>query len=219
MKIAVMAGTPIDSKLGTELLNSYGYDDVVLVPISNNPVEQTTFQALEDEERENIIVKIIDELKENSCDAIFVYCNSLSSVVDFDRLAEKMNISIITPMQMYRNLGLEYKYLAVMAANSHGLTGVENNLYVSNPRLRVLGLSMLELVKAIEESNRPEQIVEDFNFKTLFNYFELTNVEAVVLGCTHFPYIKKELEKITKLHIIDVGVFMIESLKNKDKFL
>ena len=216
MKIAVMAGTPIDSKLGAELLNSYGYEDVVLVPISNNPVEQTTFQALEDEERENIIVKIIDELKEKDCDSIFVYCNSLSSVVDFDRLAEKMNISIITPMQMYRNLGLEYKYLAVMAANSHGLTGVENNLYVSNPRLRVLGLSMLELVKAIEEGNKPEQIVEDFNFKTLFNYFELTNVEAVVLGCTHFPYIKKELEKITNLPIIDVGVFMIDSLKRKD---
>ena len=216
MKIAVMAGTPIDSKLGAELLNSYGYDDVVLVPISNNPVEQTTFQALEDEERENIIVKIIQELKEKDYDAIFVYCNSLSSVVDFDRLAEKMNISIITPMQMYRNLGLEYRYLAVMAANSHGLTGVENNLYVSNPRLRVLGLSMLELVKAIEEGNKPEQIVEDFNFETLFNYFELTNVEAVVLGCTHFPYIKKELEQITNLHIIDVGVFMIESLKRKD---
>ena len=72
MKIAVMAGTPIDSKLGAELLNSYGYDDVVLVPISNNPVEQTTFQALEDEERENIIVKIIDELKEKGCEAIFV---------------------------------------------------------------------------------------------------------------------------------------------------
>lgn len=215
MKIAVMAGTPIDSKLGAELLNSYGYEDVVLVPISNNPVEQTTFQALEDEERENIIVKIIEELKEKDCDSIFVYCNSLSSVVDFDRLAEKMNISIITPMQMYRNLGLEYKYLAVMAANSHGLTGVENNLYVSNPRLRVLGLSMLELVKAIEEGNKPEQIVEDFNFKTLFNYFELTNVEAVVLGCTHFPYIKKELEKISKLSIIDVGVFMINSMEKR----
>mgnify|MGYP000997653844 CR=1 FL=1 len=167
-------------------------------------------------DKSKIIVEIIEQLKEKNCEVIFVYCNSLSSVVDFDRLAEKMNISIITPMQMYRNLGLEYKYLAVMAANSHGLTGVENNLYVSNPRLRVLGLSMLELVKAIEEGNKPEQIVEDFNFKTLFNYFELTNVEAVVLGCTHFPYIKKELEKITKLHILDVGVFMIESLKRKD---
>ena len=215
MKIAVMAGTPIDSNLGAELLKSYGYDEVVLVPISNNPVEQTTFQALEDAERENIIIKIIEELKEKDCDTIFVYCNSLSSVVDFDRLADKMNISIITPMQMYRNLGLEYKYLAVMAANSHGLTGVENNLYVSNPRLRVLGLSMLELVKAIEEGNKPEQIVEDFNFKTLFNYFEQTKVESVVLGCTHFPYIKKELEKITKLPIIDVGVFMINSMEKR----
>ena len=213
MKIAVMAGTPIDSKLGENLLNSYGYNDIVLVPISNNPVEQTTFQSLKDSEREKIIVEIIEQLKEKNCEVIFVYCNSLSSVVDFDRLAIEHNIKIVTPMQMYRNLGLEYKYLAVMAANSHGLTGVENNLYVSNPSLRVLGLSMLELVKAIEEENSPEKIVKDFNFEVLFNYFEQTKVEAVVLGCTHFPYIKKELEKITNLPIIDVGVFMINSME------
>lgn len=213
MKIAVMAGTPIDSKLGENLLNSYGYNDVVLVPISNNPVEQTTFQSLNDSEREKIIVEIIEQLKEKNCEVIFVYCNSLSSVVDFDRLAIEHNIKIVTPMQMYRNLGLEYKYLAVMAANSHGLTGVENNLYVSNPSLRVLGLSMLELVKAIEEENSPEKIVKDFNFEVLFNYFEQTKVEAVVLGCTHFPYIKKEIEKITNLPIIDVGVFMINSME------
>lgn len=213
MKIAVMAGTPIDSKLGENLLNSYGYNDIVLVPISNNPVEQTTFQSLNDSEREKIIVEIIEQLKEKNCEVIFVYCNSLSSVVDFDGLAIEHNIKIVTPMQMYRNLGLEYKYLAVMAANSHGLTGVENNLYVSNPSLRVLGLSMLELVKAIEEENSPEEIVKDFNFEVLFNYFEQTKVEAVVLGCTHFPYIKKELETITKLPIIDVGVFMINSME------
>ena len=146
------------------------------------------------------------------CNAIFVYCNSLSSVVDFDRLAIENEINIITPMQMYRNLGLEYKYLAVMAANSHGLTGVENNLYLSNPELKVFGLSMLELVKAIEEKNSPHKIVGDFDFKNLFNYFEQTKVEAVVLGCTHFPYIKEELEKITELPIIDVGVFMINSM-------
>ena len=215
MKIAVMAGTPIDSKLGKNLLNSYGYNDIVLVPISNNPVEQTTFQSLNDSEREKIIVEIIEQLKEKNCEDIFVYCNSLSSVVDFDRLAIEHNIKIVTPMQMYRNLGLEYKYLAVMAANSHGLTGVENNLYVSNPSLRVLGLSMLELVKAIEEENNPVEIVKDFNFEVLFNYFEQTKVEAVVLGCTHFPYIKKELEKITELPIIDVGVFMINSMEKR----
>jgi len=51
-------------------------------------------------------------------------------------------------------------------------------------------------------------------FENLFKYFEQTEVEAVVLGCTHFPYIKEELEKITKLSIIDVGIFMIESLSS-----
>ena len=215
MKIAVMAGTPIDSQLGEDLLKKYGYKDIVKIPISKNPVEQTTFQALDDSEREDIIVEIINKIKEQQCSAIFVYCNSLSSVIDFDRLAIENEINIITPMQMYRNLGLEYKYLAVMAANSHGLTGVENNLYLSNPKLKVFGLSMLELVKAIEERNNPAKIVSDFDFKNLFNYFEQTEVEAVVLGCTHFPYIKEELEKITKLSIIDVGIFMIESLKSK----
>ena len=215
MKIAVMAGTPIDSQLGEDLLKKYGYKDIVKIPISKNPVEQTMFQALDDSEREDIIVKLINEIKEQQCNAIFVYCNSLSSVVDFDRLAIENEINIITPMQMYRNLGLEYKYLAVMAANSHGLTGVENNLYLSNPELKVFGLSMLELVKAIEEKNSPHKIVADFDFENLFKYFEQTEVEAVVLGCTHFPYIKEELEKITKLSIIDVGIFMIESLKSK----
>ena len=215
MKIAVMAGTPIDSQLGEDLLKKYGYKDIVKIPISKKPVEQTTFQALDDSEREDIIVKLINEIKEQQYSAIFVYCNSLSSVVDFDRLALENKINIITPMQMYRNLGLEYKYLAVMAANSHGLTGVENNLYLSNPELKVFGLSMLELVKAIEDKNSPDKIVADFDFKNLFNYFEQTEVEAVVLGCTHFPYIKEELEKITELPIIDVGIFMVNSMKKR----
>ena len=52
------------------------------MPISNNPVEQTTFQSLNDSEREKIIVEIIEQLKEKNCEVIFVYCNSLSSVVD-----------------------------------------------------------------------------------------------------------------------------------------
>ena len=92
------------------------------------------------------------------------------------------------------------------------INGVENNLYLSNPELKVFGLSMLELVNVIEEKNSPHKIVADFDFKNLFNYFEQTKVEAVVLGCTHFPYIKEELGKITKLPIIDSGVFMINSM-------
>ena len=77
-----MAGTPMDTKLGVDLLKKNGFNQTISVPISKNPVEQTTFQALEDEEREQYIRSVIDGLK-NDIDAVFVYCNSLSSVVNF----------------------------------------------------------------------------------------------------------------------------------------
>ena len=213
MRIAVMAGTPMDTKLGVDLLKKNGFTRTISVPISNNPVEQTTFQSLEEEEREQYIRGVIDGMK-NDIDAVFVYCNSLSSVVNFDKLQEEYKFPMITPMQMYRTLGVVHNYLAVMAANSHGLTGVENNLYIANPNLKVFGVTMLELVKAIETGKPEEEIIKQFDFQSLFNYFESTEIEAVVLGCTHFPYVKTELEQLSNIPIIDVGVYMIDRLKS-----
>lgn len=216
MRIAVMAGTPMDTKLGVDLINNNGFTQTISVPISKNPVEQTTFQSLEEEEREQYIRGVIDGMK-NDIDAVFVYCNSLSSVVNFDKLEEEYKLPMITPMQMYRTLGVEYDYLAVMAANSHGLTGVENNLYIANPNLKVFGVTMLELVKAIETGKTQEEIIKQFDFQSLFHYFESTEIEAVVLGCTHFPYVKSELQQLSNIPIIDVSVYMIDRLKCYNK--
>ena len=213
MKIAVMAGTPIDTKMGSELLKKYNFIDLIEIPISQNPIEQTTFQARSKKEKESVLEFYIEKIKNDNCTTLFVYCNSLSSAVDFDFLAEKYEINIITPMQMYRKLALDYKILTVMAANSHGLVGVENNLYIANPNLKVFGLSMLELVKVIENKEDAKKIVADFNFVSLLDYAESIGSEALVLGCTHFPYIKEELSEITNLKIIDIGLFMIKKLK------
>ena len=67
-----MAGTPMDTKLGVDLLKENGFTQTIFVPISNNPVEQTTFQSLEEEEREQYIRSVIDGMK-NEIDAVFVY--------------------------------------------------------------------------------------------------------------------------------------------------
>ena len=72
MRIAVMAGTPMDTKLGVDLLKKNGFTQTISVPISKNPVEQTTFQSLEEEEREQYIRSVIDGMK-NEIDAVFVY--------------------------------------------------------------------------------------------------------------------------------------------------
>ena len=205
MKIAVMGGTPVDSRLGKELLEKHAFVDILPVPISNNPIEQTTFQSSSSEYRMAFMREKVEELRAEY-DAIFVYCNSLSSVVDFDQLSQEYEMPMITPMQMYRQLAMNYQQVAVMAANSHGLMGVENNLYKAKPSLQV---------KSIEANLSPKEIATKFDFSSLFSFFNGSNVEAVILGCTHFPYIKEELESLTKLPIIDVGEYMVRTLKEK----
>ena len=212
MKIAVMGGTPVDSRLGKELLEKHGFVDILSVPISNNPIEQTTFQSSSSEYRMAFMREKVEELRAEY-DAIFVYCNSLSSVVDFDQLSQEYEMPMITPMQMYRQLAMDYQQVAVMAANSHGLMGVENNLYKANPSLQVIGITLLELVKSIEANLSSKEIATKFDFSSLISFFNGSNVEAVILGCTHFPYIKEELESLTKLPIIDVGEYMVRTLK------
>ena len=46
MRIAVMAGTPMDTKLGVDLLKENGFDQTISVPISNNPVRTNNFSIL-----------------------------------------------------------------------------------------------------------------------------------------------------------------------------
>ena len=55
------------------------------------------------------------------------------------------------------------------------------------------------------------KITKDKNIN-LVKYFETMNIETIILGCTHFPYIKEELEKITDLEIIDPGIKMVQKI-------
>ena len=89
MRIAVMAGTPMDTKLGVDLLNKNGFDQTISVPISKNPIEQTTFQALEDEEREQYIRSVIDGLDKQLVRGI-----GKEDIATFLAVAEKIRMNI-----------------------------------------------------------------------------------------------------------------------------
>ena len=41
LKIAVMAGTPIDTEMGEDMLKENEFLDLISFPISENPIEQT----------------------------------------------------------------------------------------------------------------------------------------------------------------------------------
>lgn len=212
MKIAVMAGTPVDTKMGIELLEKNKFNNLISVSISKNPEEQTSFQVSNMEYKENVINEIVDNLKRENCDLLFVYCNSLSGSVNFEKISKEKNIKIITPMDIYKEIAIKYNKIAIISANAQGLSGIERVIFKENENIEIIGLTLLELVKEIEKGTIPEEIIKKFNFETITKYFENMGATDIVLGCTHFPYIKERLMEITKLNIIDPGLKMIEKI-------
>lgn len=71
------------------------------------------------------------------------------------------------------------------------------------------------MVKSIENKDNPAKIANDFNFKKLCKFIELFKVEKIILGCTHFPYIEKELSNYTNIEILNPSKYMLDKLKER----
>jgi len=146
------------------------------------------------------------------CRKAFAYCNSLSSSMDFTALATETGMHIVTPLQVYRSLPERYHRLGIVAANAPGLSGIEQTLYRENLAIELLSVSLLPLVLSIETAPPPETLVEQYHLAELAEWFLSCGMEAMVLGCTHFPYCKEALKQRTTLPLIDPADEMIRML-------
>ena len=207
-----MAGTPIDTKMGVSLLYKNDFNEILDIPISRNPSEQTIFQVSNRQYKEKIINNHIDNIKEQNCNVLFVYCNSLSSSLDFNEIAKTKNIRIITPMDIYVEISKKYKKIGIISANAQGLAGIEKVMFQTNENIEIVGITLLEMVKEVEKCENVKKISEKFDFLTLIKYFNAMKVDAIVVGCTHFPYVKEEFKKLTNIEILDPGIKMIEKI-------
>ena len=209
--IAVLAGTPVDTQMGADLLISTGLSALAF-PISEDPRQQNLFQISSAEEKYAAVLAVLRTAMQQGCRKVFVYCNSLSSSVDFTALAEETGMHIVTPLQVYRSLPARYHRLGIVAANAPGLSGIEQTLYREDPSLELLSVSMLPLVLAIETAPPPEELVRQYHLVELADWFLSCGMEAMVLGCTHFPYCKEALAAQTSLPLIDPAEEMIQLL-------
>lgn len=209
--IAVLAGTPVDTQMGVDLLISAGLSALAF-PISNDPRQQNLFQISSAEEKYTAVLDVLQSAMQQGCRKAFVYCNSLSSSVDFTALAEETGMRIVTPLQVYRSLPSRYHRLGIVAANAPGLSGIEQTLYRVDPSLELLSVSLLPLVLSIETAPPPEELVQQYHLADLTDWFLACGMEAMVLGCTHFPYCKEALAARTDLPLIDPAEEMIRLL-------
>jgi DNA repair protein RadA/Sms len=101
--IAVLAGTPVDTQMGVDVLVAAGLNGVAY-PLSANPREQTMFQVSTPEAKYQFTLDLLKRAMAEGCTKAFVYCNSLSSAVDFPALSKELNMQIVTPLDVYVNL-------------------------------------------------------------------------------------------------------------------
>lgn len=212
MNIGVIAGTIFDTQLGVDFLKNRGYD-AEAYPISNTPQEQSILQILYPRKLEKMVIHRIHEIKSQGMKNIFVYCNSLSGAVDMDKLSLDFQVNIITPLQIYSQLGKSYKRIGVLAANNQSTFAIEKIIQKSNSDAYVVGIGLLLLVDAIEKKMNPKTIVKEFALEKLLDFFSTIGCEGIILGCTHFPYIYKALRELSTLPIIDPALKMLEKIQ------
>lgn len=214
MKVAVFAGTYGDTKMGEEILEEEGFE-TLSYPISKNPKEQSRLQYYSREELTTIVKEKVVDAKKKGAEKVFIYCNSLSISIDVKSIENSQDIEIITPIDFYKNLDDSYKNIIILAANSKSAHEIDK--IISEKRFRdTISIGILPLVEEIEKKENPEEIVKKLGLEKLFQFFNSIEEvsDAIILACTHFPYMKKEFEKLTDIKILDPADGMVERLKS-----
>ena len=92
--VAVLAGTPVDTQMGADVLSAHGITPMVF-PVSRYPQEQAYFQVRPQAEKKARIAGILRDAMAQGCGSAFIYCNTLSGAVDFARTVHVATLSLM----------------------------------------------------------------------------------------------------------------------------
>ena len=209
--VAVLAGTPVDTEMGAEVLRRRELTPLNC-PVSRHPLEQAAFQVKSPAEKRAVLSGILRGAMEQGCGSAFIYCNSLSGSADFPSLAEEHGLRIVTPMDAYGKIAQQYRRLAVIAYNGQALAGIDTAMVRANPGIILLPAGTPTVTLDIERGLDPDEIIRRNHIDALARWFEACGCEALVLGCTHFPYVADALRAYTDLPLLDPAEEMLRLL-------
>lgn len=208
-RIGIIAGTYVDTQMGVDFFAAKGIA-AKGYPVSSSPEEQSSLQILSPKELAEDIRNLVRRIKDEGRDTIIVYCNSLSTAVDFQAISIEEEIRIVTPLSAYKSIASKYSFVGLLTANNQTSSGIEKIMLSVNPEIDVVGIALLPVVILIEANLPAKAIIEKFALNHIVQFFNTIGADSIILGCTHFPYLKRELEKLTLLPIIDPAELMYE---------
>jgi glutamate racemase len=165
--------------------------------------------------------KIADVLLKENCKLILIACNSASAAA-YPLLQEYIGerallINVIDPMIEYLQDNYKAKKVGLIGTK---LT-VKSQIYhkkiaALKAKIILRALATPLLVPAIEEGFFEHQII-DLLLQEYLSHADLSGIEALILGCTHYPVIKKSITKFyrNKVDIIDASVIVAKKIEQE----
>lgn len=147
-------------------------------------------------------LKIARFLIDQGCKVIVIACNTASALAYHDVIQFMGDIvpiySVIDPVVNYFAHHPQYKNIGVIATKATTESGIytrELNKIASQPHVHAMATPLL--VPMIEEgffnNNISHTIIQSY-----LSAPELSNIDSLILGCTHYPLVKHEIAEFYK---------------------
>lgn len=160
------------------------------------------------EELYQLASKDIEFLLEKKVDIIVIACGTVSSnCIDYLKNKYQTPIyDIISPTIEYLNK-CNYSNIGVIATERT----IDSKVFKNNINKNIKEIKTPLLVPLIENNNKEE--LE----KVLDNYLNecIDQIDLLVLGCTHYPIIKEDINKYfkNKVELLDMSNLLLDKLK------
>ena len=167
------------------------YGDTLNVPYGNKTIEELNELSKKD----------VEYLINKNVDIIIVACGTVSSNC-LDYLKEIFDIPIygvVMPTIEYIN-NSDYKNIGVLATNAT----INSHIFKNNINKNVYEIPAPILVDLIEKNET--SYIEEVLHEYLDKYKD--KIDALILGCTHYPLIKDYLKHVIDVDIIEMGDYI-----------
>ena len=162
--------------------------DTARVPYGGRSVETITHYAEDD----------VRFLLRKDVEAIVIACGTVSSN-SLDTLREKFDLPI-------------YGVIGTQATIKSG--AYETHIRAADPAVRVISRACPLFVPLVENGIAPDDIVAETVCSRYMEAFDGENIDALIMGCTHYPVYRPALEKrLPGVRMIDVGEALAEALR------
>lgn len=165
-------------------------------------------------------IHIADLLLSMNCKVIVIACNSASSA-SYELLKEYVHhkahiINVIDPMVQFVGKELSTKKIGLIGTKRTIQSGIyEKKLTAINPSCQLHSLATPLLAPMIEEGFYNSQISHEIVWNYLSDH-TLASIDALILACTHYPLIRKEINEFYKgnVEILDSTQIIVQTLSD-----